>query len=76
MVRLVEVVLKPGKRACPPLATPAAGQAAWDARPTPATPGWGCRGNYTTAGDASFPSNQEVSSGWTNMDDVLFQLSY
>jgi len=23
MVRLVEVVLKPGKRACPPLATPA-----------------------------------------------------
>ena len=53
MVRLVEVVLKPGKRACPPLATPAAGQAAWDARPTPATPGWGCRGNYTTAGDAS-----------------------
>ena len=53
MVRLVEVVLKPGKRACPPLATPAAGPAAWDARPTPATPGWGCRGNYTTAGDAS-----------------------
>ncbi|WP_396123461.1 hypothetical protein [Cyanobium sp. BA20m-p-22] len=53
MVRLVEVVLKPGKRACPPLATPAAGPAAWDARPTPATQGWGCRGNYTTAGDAS-----------------------
>jgi hypothetical protein len=23
------------------------------ARPTPATPGWECRGNYTNAGDAS-----------------------
>ncbi len=24
--------------------------------PTPATPGWGCRGNYTTSGDASAPA--------------------
>ncbi|MCP9910277.1 PqqD family protein, partial [Cyanobium sp. BA20m-p-22] len=44
-----------------PLATPAAGPAAWDARPTPATQGWGCRGNYTTAGDASLfnPENAQ-----------------
>ena len=65
MVRLVEVVLKPGKRACPPLATPAAGPAAWDARPTPATPGWGCRGNYTTAGDASSIGRGVEQAPWS-----------
>jgi myosin heavy subunit len=54
MVCLVEVVLKPGKRSCPPLAMPAAGPDDRGAPPTPATPGWVvCRGNYTTAWDAS-----------------------
>ena len=40
MVRLVEVGLKPGKRACPPLATPA-GACRLRYTPTPATPGGG-----------------------------------
>jgi len=39
MVRLVEVGLEPGKRACPPLATPALEPAARGALLTPATPG-------------------------------------
>ena len=37
MVRLVEVVLKPGKRACPPFATPAAEPGAGVVTPLPGT---------------------------------------
>jgi formylglycine-generating enzyme required for sulfatase activity len=31
--------------------------------PTPATPGWGCRGNYTTSGDASDESTRLLRGG-------------
>ena len=48
-----EVLLELGKRACPPLATPAIEPCARAARSTPATPGLRSPGIYTTPGDAS-----------------------
>jgi len=55
MVRLVELRLKPGKRAGPPLATPGAGPVVLVERPIPATSGWGFRGTYTTQGSPGIP---------------------
>ena len=51
-VRLVEVVLKPGSRACPPIATPAVGPGHCGVRSTPATPGLRSPGIDTNRWDA------------------------
>jgi hypothetical protein len=60
IVRLVETGLKPGTWGCPSIATLASEPIALGARSTPATQGWGCRGNYTTAGDAGAKSAQAL----------------
>jgi hypothetical protein len=59
MVRLVEVVLKPGSRACPPLATPAVASRLRCAA-HPGYAGVGCRGIYTTSGDASVTGGEHL----------------